>query len=158
VRERREDIPLLCRYFLQKSARSLGVDTKRLSDAALKYLQAQEWPGNVRQLENVCHWLTVMSPSVNIEVNDLPGELRQESVTAASESWVAALEREADSLLNRGEVGIIDELTRQFEKALILRALAQTRGRRIEAAHLLGLGRNTLTRKIQELKIDADQH
>jgi two-component system nitrogen regulation response regulator GlnG len=156
VRERREDIPLLCRYFLQKSARGLGVETKRLSDAALKYLQAQDWPGNVRQLENVCHWLTVMSPSVNIEVNDLPNDLRQESVSMASESWISALEREAELLLNRGEVSIIDELTRQFEKALILRALAHTRGRRIEAAHLLGLGRNTLTRKIQELKIDAD--
>ena len=79
MRERREDIPLLAKHFLQKSARELNVEAKRLSDAALKYLQAQDWPGNVRQLENVAHWLTVMAPSVNIEVNDLPGELRAEA-------------------------------------------------------------------------------
>jgi two-component system nitrogen regulation response regulator GlnG len=98
-----------------------------------------------------------MAPSVNIEVNDLPGELKGESGAPAAQNWVSALEREAESLLNRGETAIIDELTRQFEKALILRALAHTGGRRIEAAHLLGLGRNTLTRKIQELKIDGDR-
>jgi len=157
LRERREDIPLLAKYFLQKSARALNVETKRLSESALKYLQAQDWPGNVRQLENVCHWLTVMAPAVNIEVNDLPAELRSESAVPSSQSWITSLEREAESRLNRGEVGIIDELTRQFEKALILRALAHTGGRRIEAAHLLGLGRNTLTRKIQELKIDGER-
>jgi two-component system nitrogen regulation response regulator GlnG len=158
LRERREDIPLLAKHFLQKSARELNVEPKRLSESALKYLQAQDWPGNVRQLENVCHWLTVMSPSVNVEVNDLPGELRAESTAQAQQNWIAALEREAESLLNRGETAIIGELTRQFEKALILRALAHTGGRRIEAAHLLGLGRNTLTRKIQELKLDAERH
>jgi two-component system nitrogen regulation response regulator GlnG len=157
LRERREDIPLLARHFLQRSARELGVEPKRLSEAALKYLQAQDWPGNVRQLENVSHWLTVMSPSVNVEVNDLPAELRAESAAQVQQNWIAALEREAESLLNRGERAIIGELTRQFEKALILRALAHTGGRRIEAAHLLGLGRNTLTRKIQELKLDADR-
>jgi two-component system nitrogen regulation response regulator GlnG len=157
LRERREDVPLLARHFLLKSARELNVEPKRLSEAALKYLQGQDWPGNVRQLENVAHWLTVMAPSVNIEVNDLPGELRSESHAPGALSWVAALDREAESQLNRGETAIIDELTRQFEKTLILRALAHTGGRRIEAAHLLGLGRNTLTRKIQELKIDSDK-
>ncbi len=155
LRERREDIPLLAKHFLQKSARELTVEPKRLSEAALKYLQTQDWPGNVRQLENVCHWLTVMAPSVNIEVKDLPPELRADGAVPTAQSWVAALEREAEALFNRGEMGIIDELTRQFEKALILRALAHTGGRRIEASHLLGLGRNTLTRKIQELKLDA---
>jgi two-component system nitrogen regulation response regulator GlnG len=158
LRERREDIPLLARYFLQKSARALNVEAKRLSEATLKYLQAQDWPGNVRQLENVCHWLTVMAPSVNIEVTDLPTELKSESSAVTAQSWISALEREAESLLNRGEVGIIEELTRQFEKALIVRALTHTGGRRIEAAHLLGLGRNTLTRKIQELRIDGERH
>ena len=157
LRERREDIPLLAKYFLQKSARELNVEPKRLSDAALKYLQTQDWPGNVRQLENIAHWLTVMAPSVNIEVKDLPGELRAETTGVTAQNWVSALEREAESLLNRGETGIIDELTRQFEKALIVRALAHTGGRRIEAANLLGLGRNTLTRKIQELRLDADK-
>jgi len=155
LRERREDIPLLARHFLEKSAHELNVESKRLSEPALKYLQSQEWPGNVRQLENMCHWLTVMAPSVNIEVKDLPPEVRAESAASPAESWVAALEREADQLMARGESGIMEELTRRFEKALIMRALAHTGGRRIEAAHLLGLGRNTLTRKVQELKING---
>ena len=154
LRERREDIPLLARYFLQKSARDLGVEAKRLSDATLKYIAIQDLPGNVRQLENLCHWLTVMAPAATIEIKDLPPEMRAESAGASAEDWIAALGREAELRLHRGETGIMDELTRQFEKALILKALAQTGGRRIEAAQLLGLGRNTLTRKIQELKIE----
>jgi two-component system, NtrC family, nitrogen regulation response regulator GlnG len=158
LRERREDIPLLARHFLQKSARDLGVEAKRLSETALRYLQAQEWPGNVRQLENLCHWLTVMAPSVNIEVNDLPPELRTERAAAPlATDWAAALEREADLLLTRGQTGIMGDLVRRFEKTLIAKALAHTGGRRIEAAHLLGLGRNTITRKIQELKIEGEQ-
>ncbi len=154
LRERREDIPLLARYFLQKSARDLGVEAKRLSAATLKYIAAQDLPGNVRQLENLCHWLTVMAPAATIEVKDLPPEMRAESPGAVAEDWIAALGREAELRLHRGETGIMGELTRQFEKALILKALAQTGGRRIEAAQLLGMGRNTLTRKIQELKIE----
>jgi two-component system nitrogen regulation response regulator GlnG len=96
-----------------------------------------------------------MAPSVNIEVKDLPPELRADAAAAPAQNWIAALEKEAETLLGRGESGIMHELTRSFEKTLIVRALAHTGGRRIEAAHLLGLGRNTLTRKIQELKIDA---
>jgi len=153
LRERREDIPLLARHFLQKSARELGVDAKRLSEATLKYLCVQDFPGNVRQLENLCHWLTVMAPSVTIEVKDLPPELRLDAAPAAQD-WVAALEREVEMRLNRGDTGIMDELAHRFEKALIVKALAHTGGRRIEASQLLGLGRNTLTRKIQELRID----
>jgi two-component system nitrogen regulation response regulator GlnG len=156
LRERREDIPLLARHFLGRSARELGVEAKRLSESTLKYLTAQDFPGNVRQLENLCHWLTVMAPSVSIEVKDLPPELRSEAAAPAT-SWVAALEREVETLLNRGDSGVMDELTRQFEKALIVKALAHTGGRRIEASQLLGLGRNTLTRKIQELKIESDK-
>lgn len=155
LRERRDDIPLLARYFLQKSARDLGVESKRLSDVALKYLCTQDFPGNVRQLENLCHWLTVMAPAATVEISDLPPEMREASAPPSSSDWADALGREAETRLHRGETGIMDELTKQFEKTLILRALAQTGGRRIEAAHLLGLGRNTLTRKIQELKIDA---
>jgi len=155
VRERREDIPLLVKHFLGKSARELGVETKRLSEPALKFLSAQDFPGNVRQLENLCHWLTVMAPGVNIEVKDLPPELRLESGAAAEQNWVSALEREVGNALNRGESKLIDTLGPQFEKALITRALAHTGGRRIEAAHLLGFGRNTLTRKIQELGMGA---
>jgi two-component system nitrogen regulation response regulator GlnG len=156
LRERREDIAPLARHFLAKSARELGVEAKRLSEAALKYLTAQNFPGNVRQLENLCHWLTVMAPSVVIEVKDLPHELRTETAPAA-QSWVAALEKEVEELLNRGETGVMDSLNRQFEKSLIVKALAHTGGRRIEASQLLGLGRNTLTRKIQELGIESDK-
>jgi two-component system, NtrC family, nitrogen regulation response regulator GlnG len=156
LRERREDIALLARHFLQKSARELGVESKRLSESAMKYLVALDWPGNVRQLENLCHWLTVMAPGVNVDVKDLPQELRDEQRPQAGETWVAALEREAEQLLKRGSSAILDDLTRQFEKALILRALTHTGGRRIEASQLLGMGRNTLTRKIQELGLEED--
>ena len=156
LRERREDIPLLARHFLSHSARELGVEAKRLSEATLKYLVAQDFPGNVRQLENLCHWLTVMAPSVTIEVKDLPPELRAEAAPVAT-SWVAALEKEVEMQLNRGDTGVMDELARRFEKALIVKALAHTGGRRIEASQLLGLGRNTLTRKIQELGIESDK-
>jgi len=157
LRERREDIPLLARHFLAASARELGVEAKRLSESTLRYLVAQDFPGNVRQLENLCHWLTVMAPSVTIEVKDLPPELRTETTSAPTAGWAAALEKEVEALLSRGETGVMDGLTRQFEKSLILKALAHTGGRRIEASQLLGLGRNTLTRKIQELGIDADK-
>ncbi len=151
LRERRDDIPLLARHFMQKSARELGVETKKLSEAAMKFLTSLDMPGNVRQLENLCHWLTVMAPGMNIDVKDLPPELREETRVASAQSWVVALEREAEASLKRGDSAILDELTRQFERALITRALAHTGGRRIEASVLLGMGRNTLTRKIQEL-------
>ncbi|OGA50569.1 MAG: nitrogen regulation protein NR(I) [Betaproteobacteria bacterium RIFCSPLOWO2_12_FULL_62_13] len=155
LRERREDIPLLAKHFLQKCARELGVEAKRLSEVTLKYLSAQDFPGNVRQLENLCHWLTVMAPSFNIEVKDLPPEIRSETAAAGAQGWIAVLEKEVETLLDRGDTAIMDELARKFEKALIVRALAHTGGRRIEASQLLGLGRNTLTRKIQELGIDT---
>jgi len=153
LRERREDIPLLAKHFLQKSAKELGVEAKHLSNAAMKYLSIQDFPGNVRQLENLCHWLTVMAPGQNIDVKDLPADLRAES-PAQETDWLSALHKEVERALSRGELGIMDELTRQFEKVLIAKALAHTGGRRIEAASLLGLGRNTLTRKIQELGLE----
>jgi len=156
LRERREDIPLLARHFLLKSARELGVEVKRLSEATVAYLSAQDFAGNVRQLENLCHWLTVMAPSVNIEVKDLPVEMRRETAISAAQGWVDVLEKEVELRLNRGETAIMDELARRFEKALIVKALAHTHGRRIEASQLLGLGRNTLTRKVQELGIDTE--
>ncbi|MEO8004802.1 MAG: nitrogen regulation protein NR(I) [Betaproteobacteria bacterium] len=156
LRERRDDIPLLARHFLQKSARDLSVEPKKLSEAAMKYLTSLDLPGNVRQLENLCHWLTVMAPGMNIDVKDLPPELREETRVTAAENWVSALEREADASLKRGDSAILDELTHQFERALITRALAHTGGRRIEASVLLGMGRNTLTRKIQELGLGED--
>jgi two-component system, NtrC family, nitrogen regulation response regulator GlnG len=156
LRERREDIPLLARHFLAKSARELGAEPKRLSEAAMKYLAAQDLPGNVRQLENVCHWLTVMAPTQAIEVSDLPPELRQEP-SAPEPDWLAALARETERRLARGDADIMTALSRTFEKTLIAKALAHTGGRRMEAATLLGIGRNTITRKIAELGIEGEE-
>src|SRR5471030_986365 len=157
MRERREDIAMLARHFLAKSARYLGVEGKRLTDWALQFFASQDWPGNVRQLENVCHWVTVMAPGQVVDVKDLPAEVRGESAASAAgdSDWRSLLEREVASRLARGESGIADPLTRDFETALIVKALQHTGGRRIEAAGLLGIGRNTLTRKVQELKIDT---
>jgi two-component system nitrogen regulation response regulator GlnG len=157
LRERREDIPLLARHFLAHSATQLGVEAKRLSDAALEHLQRLDFPGNVRQLENLCHWLTVMAPGQVVEAGDLPVEFREAGAAAAvATDWVAALAEEAERRLTRGETGILEALGRQFERTLIGKALARTGGRRIEAANLLGMGRNTITRKIQELGIEGD--
>jgi two-component system nitrogen regulation response regulator GlnG len=155
LRERRDDIAHLARHFLARSARDLGVEGKRLTDAAQGFLAAHEWPGNVRQLENVCHWITVMAPGQVVDVKDLPPELRADPAAATDSDWRRVLEREVAARLARGETGIADPLTRDFESALISKALQHTGGRRIEAAGLLGIGRNTLTRKVQDLKIDA---
>ena len=159
LRERREDIAPLARHFLQKSARELGVDGKRLTDAALQYLSARDWPGNVRQLENVCHWLTVMGPGQRIEVADLPPEIREAPAAiagAVEATWQQALDRELAQALQRGERNVGERLEHEFERALIRRALAHTGGHRMEAAAWLGWGRNTLTRKIQELGMEAE--
>jgi two-component system, NtrC family, nitrogen regulation response regulator GlnG len=155
LRERAEDVPLLARQFLAASARQLGVEPKRLSEDALAHVSRLPFPGNVRQLENLCHWLTVMAAGQVIDVADLPAEFR-EALGASASDWVAALEHEADRRLARGDTGILDALGRQFERTLITRALARTSGRRIEAANLLGMGRNTITRKIAELGIEDD--
>jgi two-component system, NtrC family, nitrogen regulation response regulator GlnG len=212
LRERKEDVAMLTRHFLQQSAKQLGVEPKRISDAALTWLEGFGFPGNVRQLENICHWLTVMAPSQVIDRKDLPPEvsLGREGPSAglqpaaltplvaaeapldvvASQStpstfaaaasvgaaepdhdlshvlvraaalqgtlagWEAELEVEAVALLGSGQTDVWDTLTRRFESRLILAALANTKGRRIEAAHKLGIGRNTITRKIQELGLE----
>jgi two-component system nitrogen regulation response regulator GlnG len=164
LRERREDIPLLARHFLAKSAGSLGVEPKRLSDLAMDKLKSYPFPGNVRELENICHWLTVMAPGQTIELADLPPEMREAhgegggTVTGAGGGsggdWTADLARELALRLAAGEVGLIDELTRRFEETCIKVGLAHTGGRKVEAAHLLGWGRNTLTRKIHELGLE----
>jgi two-component system nitrogen regulation response regulator GlnG len=194
LRERREDIAMLTRHFLQQSASQLGVEPKRISDAALGWLGQFGFPGNVRQLENICHWLTVMAPAQVIEPKDLPPEV---GVAAGSlseptamvpegwamapaatpeiarlaepqllvrpvaaiphlsgDSWEVGLQADATALLATERHDVWDELTRRFESRLILAALAATRGRRIEAAHKLGIGRNTITRKIQELGLE----
>ena len=155
LRERREDIPLLARHFLKKSAQELGVEMKQVSEEAMKALAALPYPGNVRQLENLCHWLTVMAPGQAIEPKDLPAEASTQT-GAASLDWSEALARTAQAELARGESGILDHLTKEFERTLIRVALQQTGGRKIEAANLLGWGRNTLTRKIHELGMEAN--
>ncbi|MDR1351601.1 MAG: nitrogen regulation protein NR(I) [Zoogloeaceae bacterium] len=155
LRERREDIPLLVRHFLQKSAQELGSEAKRLSEAALKYLSGLEFGGNVRQLENLCHWLTVMAPGQQVEINDLPPELREAPAARIAADWESALAEEADRLLAAVTPDLHEKLLRIFERVLILRALKHTGGRRIEAAQALGIGRNTITRKIRELALDA---
>ena len=194
LRERREDIAMLTRHFLQQSAAQLGVEPKRISDAALGWLGHFSFPGNVRQLENICHWLTVMAPAQVIEPKDLPPEVGVAAGSLAAptavvpeglhmalaatpvialpsepqqfarpvaavpqlsgDSWEVGLEADATALLASERHDVWDELTRRFESRLILAALAATRGRRIEAAHKLGIGRNTITRKIQELGLE----
>jgi two-component system nitrogen regulation response regulator GlnG len=184
LRERREDIPMLTRSFLQKSAKELGVDAKRITDEALQRLMVFDFPGNVRQLENLCHWLTVMAPSQVIEAKDLPPEIVVPDAAAhapapgpaaaapvplaptaspsgapagtagAGAGWLDELEREARGLLDAGVPDVWETLSRRFEGRLIHAALETTRGRRIEAAQKLGIGRNTITRKIQELGLD----
>jgi two-component system nitrogen regulation response regulator GlnG len=211
LRERREDIPALARSFLARSAKELGVEAKRLTEAALARLSAFDFPGNVRQLENVCHWLTVMAPGQVVEEKDLPPEVLSASAAAAtapvapavagpdaavaSEArpvapragapeataataataavavpatvappasppavagpihWLSDLQRQARDMLEQGRPDVWDALSREFESTLIETALSVTRGRRIEAAQKLGIGRNTITRKIQDLRL-----
>jgi two-component system, NtrC family, nitrogen regulation response regulator GlnG len=204
LRERREDIPALTKHFLQQSAKQLGVEPKRIAAAALARLSLFQFPGNVRQLENICHWLTVMAPTQLIDQKDLPPEVLGEvtkiaapiavpevalaavssipndtyarsSIDAASVvhavssaslapvsdaayapslGWEADLTTEALSLLAKDKGDVWDALTQRFERQLIQAALSVTRGRRIEAAVKLGIGRNTITRKIAELGLE----
>ena len=227
LRERREDIPMLTRHFLQQSARQLGVEPKRIAESALARLAQFAFPGNVRQLENICHWLTVMAPAQVISLQDLPPEVLESPVcqglaradaladgagealppmasplsaperagnlvtpalplvaamvagvslpaapraadpasapASAAEppssvfSWEQALETEVHKLLEDGQPEVWELLTRRFESRLIRTALTATHGRRMEAAQRLGIGRNTITRKIQELALDASE-
>jgi two-component system nitrogen regulation response regulator GlnG len=157
LRERQEDIPILARHFLEKSARDLGVEAKRLSDATLKYLAGLAFPGNVRQLENLCHWLMVMAPGQTVEVADLPVELREQEQGEVPRNWRDPFSEEADRLIASAPGTVFERLTNAVEATLIRRALAASGGRRSDAAHLLGIGRNTITRKIQELGLDDDK-
>jgi len=155
LRERAEDVPDLARHFLQQSAQQLGVETKILSGEAFNYLSHLHWSGNVRQLENVCHWLTVMAPGQNIDIKDLPPELKNNAIyKEVSANWKDALKQEVQLALNKNQKNILTDFNQIFEKTLIDEALQFTKGRRIEAAEILGLGRNTLTRKVKELKIE----
>ncbi|MBR7782934.1 nitrogen regulation protein NR(I) [Undibacterium luofuense] len=187
LRERKEDIPVLARFFLAKSAKQLGVDVKKLSDTAIHYLSSLEFPGNVRQLENLCNWITVMAPGQLVEVADLPSDLtkvedslvavavqnvsQEHPIVSQSEmpvqvshlpviasdthacTWFEMLESEAAAMLSSGEPEVIVQLGKVFEATVIKAALRHTHGRKNEAAIKLGIGRNTITRKIQELNI-----
>jgi two-component system nitrogen regulation response regulator GlnG len=226
LRERHEDVPMLTRHFLQQSARQLGVEPKRIAESALARLEQFAFPGNVRQLENICHWLTVMAPAQVISLQDLPPEVLESPIDKAPQAstrtvtvpapvaatvaerpepldaapalasasgavsagavavavpvvapggtavlavaegaaqlpaagnggWEHALEAEVQRLLAGGQAEVWNALTRRFESRLIRTALAATHGRRMEAAQRLGIGRNTITRKIQELGLDA---
>ncbi len=194
LRERHEDIPILTRHFLAQSARQLGVEAKRVSEPAMQFLASLDLPGNVRQLENLCNWITVMAPGQTVEVKDLPAELISGGVvppapgmamngesaytepafgvaaerepaqttmvgsaTALPErsNWIMMLEAEAAHMLMAGKPEVMDALGRQFESALIKTALKHTHGRKNDAAVRLGIGRNTITRKIQELGIEG---
>ena len=155
MRERREDIPLLANHFLRRAAEELNVDAKTLDKESLEYLSKLDWPGNVRQLENTCRWLTVMSPGQVIHVNDLPPELlTSENRDKPDSDWQEALRYWADQQLMQGENAILDKAVPLFEKIMIETALQKAGGRRQDAAKLLGWGRNTLTRKIKELGMD----
>lgn len=152
--ERRSDIPLLAEHFLATAAEELGGERKVLRPETLDRLRTLRWPGNVRQLENTCRWLTVMAPGREVHVDDLPAELRGEA-SRTGDDWQEALAAWAQEKLRSGDASILDEATPAFEATAIRVALQHTGGRKREAAGLLGWGRNTLTRKIAELGIEA---
>lgn len=193
LRERLDDLPVLVQHFLAVSAKQLGVEPKRISAAALARMQQYHYPGNVRQLENICHWLTVMAPAQVVDVADLPPEFTAPAAAAAAQAsldntplasdlhaphawdaapsvaigsggqvlrsddqdWAWRAQQDAVARLGRGEPNVWETMTQALESQLILAALAATGGRRVEAAQKLGIGRNTITRKIQELGLDA---
>ncbi|HSC75288.1 MAG TPA: nitrogen regulation protein NR(I) [Pseudomonadales bacterium] len=151
--ERSEDIPALARFFLSKAARELDVDAKTLMPETEARMSKLDWPGNVRQLENTCRWLTVMAPGREIHTADLPPEILEQHAegNTVSAGWEQSLRQWAEKELARGHERLLDEATPAFERIMIESALKQTLGRRRDAAELLGWGRNTLTRKIKEL-------
>lgn len=152
LNQRSEDIPALARHFLVTSAKELAVETKILSSAAAAHLQTLDWPGNVRQLENVCRWLSVMGSGNQILESDLPPELQaQTAKVSVQDTWQEALARWSKRELQLNQQPLLDKALPAFETVMIQEALKHTHGRRREAAQILGWGRNTLTRKINEL-------
>jgi two-component system nitrogen regulation response regulator GlnG len=159
LRERVEDIPALVDYFLRRSAAEIGMEPKRLRADALALLQRASWPGNIRQLENVCRRLTIMAPSPEITAEDLPDEILGEGAPDRSAEtdfvWVSALRAWAERQLRSGSTtSLLDEALPRFEATMIQVALRSAGGHRQDAARLLGWGRNTLTRKIQLLGLE----
>ncbi|MBS1212193.1 MAG: ntrC [Proteobacteria bacterium] len=159
MRERRQDIPLLLKHFLKEASAELNVETKTLLPEVEAYLCKLDWPGNVRQMENTCRWITVMASGQIVHLDDLPPELlhaRQEAGPAAPVAgWEDSFKQWVDGRLRRGERNVAKDAIEAAETILITTALQFTRGRRQEAAKLLGYGRNTLTRKISELSLDV---
>ncbi len=154
--DRREDIPTLARHFLSRAATELAVEPKLLKSETEDYLQQLPWPGNVRQLENTCRWITVMASGRDVHVDDLPPELLvQPQDNAPVSNWEQALRQWADQALGRGQSNLLDTAVPAFERIMIETALKHTAGRRRDAALLLGWGRNTLTRKIKELGMNV---
>ena len=153
--ERKEDIALLSSYFLKRAAQELNVEKKTLDPESEIFLSKQPWPGNVRQLENVCRWLTVMSPAQVVHIEDMPPELQDTDFEeVANSSWEDALKLWLNSQLSAGAENVLDTLMPNMERIMIEVALKHTGGRKQDAARLLGWGRNTLSRKIKELKIE----
>jgi len=157
LRERREDIPLLANHFLLSIANELAVESKQLTPETIAYLCDQPWPGNVRQLENICRWLTVMASGQEVHISDLPPELsEQEGTTQQSGEpvlWQESLKLWTETQLQSGQDNILGQLIPEVEKIVLQSALKHTQGKKHEAAKLLGWGRNTLTRKLKELNL-----
>ncbi|KAB0520289.1 MULTISPECIES: nitrogen regulation protein NR(I) [Pseudomonas] len=155
--DRREDIPTLARHFLSRAAQELAVEPKLLKSETEEYLKNLPWPGNVRQLENTCRWITVMASGREVHISDLPPELLSlPQDSAPVTNWEQALRQWADQALARGQSSLLDSAVPAFERIMIETALKHTAGRRRDAAVLLGWGRNTLTRKIKELGMKVD--
>lgn len=153
--DRREDIPKLLEFFLQKAAKELGVEAKALRQDTEDYLSRLSWPGNVRQLENICRWITVMASGREVLISDLPPELMEDaSQGGGHDNWEQSLRNWTEHELAKGENRVLDLAIPAFERVMIETALKHTAGRRRDAAELLGWGRNTLTRKIKELGLD----
>ena len=153
LNERKEDIPTLVKHFFQKSSDELVEEKKYLSAEVEDYFMTLSWPGNVRQLENTCRWLTVMSPTREVKLEDLPDDLKVENIENIND-WTKVLQTWSENYLAKGNNNLLEEAIPDFERTIIKVALNKTMGRKKEAAELLGWGRNTLTRKIKELGLD----
>ncbi|MAG76562.1 MAG: nitrogen regulation protein NR(I) [Colwelliaceae bacterium] len=155
LRDRKEDVEQLANHFLKLAADELGVEPKILHKNAVAQLKQSNWPGNVRQLENICRFLTVMASGKEIIAEDLPEELYETTVTSSdgSDNWQSLLSHWMDAQLSKGRTAILDEATPEFEKIMLQRALTFTGGHKQEAAKKLGWGRNTLTRKLKDFNM-----
>jgi two-component system nitrogen regulation response regulator GlnG len=159
LRKRKEDIPMLVKHFLSKSAAEIKGDEKGIDKNAMKMLNDYDWPGNIRQLENTCRYITVMAPSASITVDDIPDEIKNINQSDVSNtvninmdstsSWEESLSSHIKNVLS--DVNDLTRLSKELEKLLLQEALKASKGRKIDAAKILGLGRNTITRKIKDL-------